>query len=207
MRSIFTFHITFCKRMQHPPKLVVSQGASCFCFPLVNGWHFPALGAGSFTDLVQVIKEIPKVMEAENGGKINPRFWTQKSHWKGKTRRFFGEFNNFEILASWFHRVINSISSKCALSPWYPHFCAGGAGDCEECSTSGLDRHNASLEISFLCINYPPSFHSVVATHTFLRVKSDVCFRFSLLENAQEKCVTLGVRQFPQNDMISGWQH
>lgn len=113
-------------------------------------------------------------MEAENGGKINPRFWTQKSHWKGKTRRFFGEFNNFEILTSWFHRVTNSISSKCALSPWYPHFCAGGAGDCEECSTSGLDRHNASLEISFLCINYPPSFHSIVATHTFLRVKSDV---------------------------------
>lgn len=31
--------------------------------------HSPALGARSFTDLVQVIKEIPKVMEAKNGGK------------------------------------------------------------------------------------------------------------------------------------------
>ena len=45
--------------------------------------------------------------------------------------------------------------------------------------------------------NYPPSFHSVVSTHNFPRVNSDVCFR-SLREKTAKNCY-LVVRE--------GWQH
>ena len=128
----------------------------------------------------------------------NPRFSTQgRVIEKAKLEVFFFFVFFFSrIHQLWDFSFMIPYSNKfnqlevCFIS-MVPHFCAGGAGDREECSTSGLDRHNASLEISFLCINYPPSFHSVVATHTFLRLNSDVCLRFSLRENAP-KNVLLG---------------